>query len=82
MVRKAASLARDDFAETINQVAYRGDRIVLHRRGRDLVAMVPMGDLELLEALEDRIDLNAAKKALKERGRNTSLKKIKAELGL
>jgi len=82
MVRKAASSARDDFAETINQVAYGGQRIVLHRRGRNVVAIVPMADLELLEAMEDRMDLEAARKALKERGRSTPLKKIKAELGL
>lgn len=82
MVRRAASSVREDFAETINQVAYHGDRIVLHRRGRDLVALVPMDDFALLEALEDKIDVLGAKKALKERGRNISLKKLKAELGL
>lgn len=82
MVRRAASSVRGDFAETINQVAYRGHRVVLHRRGRDVVAIVPMADLELLEAIEDRIDLDAARKSLKGRGRNIPLKKIKAELGL
>ena len=82
LVRRAASSVREDFAETINQVAYRGQRIVLHRRGRDVVAIVPMADLELLEAIEDRIDLEAARKSLKARGRNIPLKKIKAELGL
>ena len=82
MVRIAASEAREDFAETINQVVYRGERIVLHRRGKNLAAIVPIADLELLESLEDWIDVEAARKALKERGRNIPLKKIKAQLGL
>ena len=82
MVRKAASSVREDFAESINQVAYGGQRIVLHRRGRNLVAMVSMADLELLEAIEDRIDVDAARKALRERGRNIPLARLKSELGL
>ena len=84
MVRVATSQARKDFAETINQVVYRGERIVLHRRGKDLAAIVPIADLELVEALEDRLDVDAARKALKEsaKGGNIPLKKIKAELGL
>jgi prevent-host-death family protein len=82
MVRLAATQARKDFAETINQVVYRGERIVLHRRGKNLAAIVPIEDLELVEALEDRLDLAAARRALKARGANIPLKKIKAELGL
>jgi hypothetical protein len=38
-------------------------------------------DLELLEALENRTDLAAARKALKEPGRR-SWEKVKAEIGL
>lgn len=80
MVRLTASQARKDFAETINQVLYRGERIVLHRRGKDIAAIVTLGDLELVEALEDRLDVEAARKALKKRGANISLKRLKAEL--
>jgi hypothetical protein len=35
-----------------------------------------------VEALEDRMDVEAARKALKRRGTNVSLARIKAELGL
>jgi hypothetical protein len=35
-----------------------------------------------VEALENRLDVDAARKALKERGANIPLKQIKAELGL
>ncbi|MCP4601933.1 MAG: type II toxin-antitoxin system Phd/YefM family antitoxin [Proteobacteria bacterium] len=66
MVRLNASEARHDFADVINRVAYRGERIVLHRRGKDVAAIISLEDLELLERLEDDKDLKAAKAALKE----------------
>jgi prevent-host-death family protein len=81
MTRLRASKARQEFADTLNRVVYGGERIVLARRGRDLAAIVPMGDLELIRALEDRIDLEKAKKALKEKG-SVPWKKVKADLGL
>jgi hypothetical protein len=45
------------------------------------VAVVPIDDIELLEALEDRMDLDAAREALRETG-TIPLAKVKAELGL
>jgi len=62
-------------------VAYGKDRVVLERRGKPLAALVPVEDLELLEELEDRLDLEAAKKALKAPGR-VPWEKLKKELGL
>ena len=76
-----ASKARDAFADTINRVAYRGERIVLRRRGKPLAAVIPLSDLAFLEELEDSIDIAAAKKALKEKGR-IPYEKIRHELGL
>ena len=56
--------ARDDFAELVNRVAYAHKRVRLVRRGRALAAVVPTEDLELLEALDDELDLAAARDAL------------------
>lgn len=56
--------ARDEFAELVNRVAYAGERVRVVRRGRELAALVPMEDVELLEALEDELDLAAAREAL------------------
>jgi prevent-host-death family protein len=84
MTRIAASQARSDFSDTLNRVAYRGERIVLHRRGKNLAAIVPVEDLELLEKLEERIDLEDARTALagaKRRG-SVSWEKLKTSLGL
>ena len=58
------SEARDDFAELVNRVAYAHERVRLVRRGRELAAVVPTEDLELLEALDDELDLAAAREAL------------------
>ena len=66
MTRLNASDARQDFADVLNRVAYQGERIVLHRRGKNVAALVSVEDLELLEKLEDQMDLKAARAALKE----------------
>src|SRR5208337_2920828 len=62
--RLPAGKVRQDFAETVNRVAYGGERVVLHRRGRNLAALIPLEDLARLEELEDRQDAEEARKAL------------------
>ncbi len=86
MTKLAASKVRDSFSDTLNRVAYRRERIVLRRRGKDLVAIVPMEDLALIERLEDEIDVRRARKALAETKRKGKkpipLEKLKRDLGL
>ena len=76
--------ARDEFSDLVNRAAYGKERVVLTRRGKALAAVVPLEDVELLERLEDRIDLDAARAALAEaRDDGTvSWEEIKAEIGL
>jgi len=66
MVRIPSGKVRRDFAETMNRVAYGRERVVVHRRGKDLAALIPVEDLALLEELEDRRDIRQAEKALAE----------------
>jgi prevent-host-death family protein len=77
---------RNNLADALNRVAYQGERIVLERRGKGVAAIVPMDDLALLEALEEREDVRAARKALAEMKKNgkkpMAWKKVKQELGL
>ena len=86
MTKLAASTVRDTFADTLNRVAYRGERIVLRRHGKDLAAIVPMEDLALIERLEDGIDLRKAKSAVSRMKRKDSksipIEKLKRDLGL
>ncbi len=56
--------ARRNFSHTLNRVGYGGERIVLQRNGKDLAVLVPVEDAEFLEELGDRIDVEAARKAL------------------
>ncbi len=79
--RISATLIRDDLANIVNRVAFGAERIVLERRGKDVAAIVSMDDLALLDELESRIDLDAARKALRERG-SVPWEKVKADLGL
>lgn len=81
MPKMAATALRSHVAETLNRVAYQGERIELERHGKAVAALVSIEDLELLEALEHRIDLGAARRALKEPSQR-SWNKVKAELGL
>ena len=86
MTKLAASQARDTFSDTLNRVAYRGERIVLHRRGKDLAAIVPIEDLKLIQRVEDEIDLREAKKALAEMKRKglkpMAYERVRERLGL
>jgi len=74
--------ARERFADLVNRSAYRGERITLTRRGKGVAAVVPIEDLQLLEQIEDRIDIEEARKALKEPGKNIPLAEVKRRLGL
>lgn len=61
-----SSVARDNFADTLNRVSYKKERVVIRRHGRDVAAVVPIEDLQFLEEIEDRQDLEEALTALKE----------------
>ena len=81
-MRKVSTVeARDQLSTIINRAAFGKERVVLTRRGKELAAVVPIEDVKLLEDLEDRLDLEAAREALKEEG-TIPWEKVKAELGL
>jgi prevent-host-death family protein len=73
--------ARGRFSDIINRAAFGKERVVLTRRGKELAAVVPIEDMKFLEELEDRLDVEAARQALKEEG-TIPWEKVKAELGL
>lgn len=85
MTRLASGKVRQEFAETINRVAYGRERIVLHRRGKSLAALIPVEDLALLEALEDRLDVEEAERILAharaKREKPVTWEKAKKKLG-
>lgn len=80
--RLSASKARERFADILNEVSVRGDRVVLERHGKTVAAVISVTDLELLEALEDRYDIDSAREALAESDRRIPWKELKQRLGL
>lgn len=74
------SEAREHLADLGNRVALRGERLVIERRGKNLFALVPVEDVELLERLEDEMDLEAIRAARKEPTKPWS--EVKKALGL
>ncbi|MBI3457304.1 MAG: type II toxin-antitoxin system Phd/YefM family antitoxin [Candidatus Rokubacteria bacterium] len=76
-----ASALRENLGDVLNRVGYRKERIVVERHGKPAAAVVPIEDLALLEALENRLDLDAARQALAEPG-TIPWEEVKATLGL
>jgi prevent-host-death family protein len=79
------SEARESFSTTINHVTFGGERVVLTRHGKRVAAVVvPIEDLELIEALEDARDLDDVRAALADPDNRERIAwdDLKAQLGL
>ena len=65
--------AREAFSEMLNRAAYGKERIVLTRRGKGVAAIIPLEDLALIEAAENRQDAEEIRRRVKEweRGRRS-----------
>jgi prevent-host-death family protein len=61
---------KNSLGDVLNRAEYQGERIVVHRRGKDSAAIISIEDLRLFERLleeaEDRLDVEAARAALAE----------------
>jgi prevent-host-death family protein len=79
--RLTTSTLRRDLAETIDRVSRNGTRLVVTRNRQEVAALVSIDDLELLRAIEDRIDIEAAREALADPER-IPWKQVKRRLGL
>ncbi len=83
MHRIAAKKLRQEMSDTLNRVAYGGERFLVERRGKSVVAVVSVEDLQLLETIEDRIDLDEARRILADtRHKPVPWTKVKKQLGL
>lgn len=63
--------ARKNLAEIVNRAAYGGERFVLTRHGKELVAIVPVRELSLLtrlRALLEKQDFEAAVQEIEREG--------------
>jgi prevent-host-death family protein len=48
---------REDLADTLNRVAYAGERVVIERHGKPVAALVSVDDLAEIQAREDAEDI-------------------------
>lgn len=55
------SMARSNFSDLLNEVLVYGERIVLERHGKAVAALVPVADLEALEAMDEQADTGGRK---------------------
>ena len=80
----SVSEARETFADLVNRVAYRNERVLVTRRGRPIAAIIPIEQVEFLERAEDEYDLRMADEALKELEHTSAIpwEQVEAELGL
>jgi prevent-host-death family protein len=82
MAKMTVSEAQSALARTVRRVLEERERVTLTEGGKPVAAIVTAEDLAFLEALEDRIDLEEARKAIVEDGASLPWEQIKAELGL
>ena len=57
---------RENLADILGEVRYAHKRIKLTSNGKGVGAIIPLEDLELLVAIEDKIDIELAEKAEKD----------------
>jgi prevent-host-death family protein len=76
--------ARKHLADLLNRAAYGKERFVVTRHGKELVAIVPVEDLDLLRRLRQFVSRKEVEEALRdlEAGETVSWEGIKSDLGL
>lgn len=72
---------RKRLTDVVNTAFYKKERVILTRHNKPVVAIVPLEDYELLEALEDRLDLEDALAVLRDPQREfLDWDKVKADV--
>ena len=84
MTRVNSAEAKKQLGQILARTARTKRRVMVTSRGKDVAAVVPIEDVQLLEEIEDRLDLDEARAALAsvKREGTVAWKKIKRDLGL
>lgn len=82
MTPYAMAEARKKLTDLVGRVAYGGEHIAISRRNKPLAVLVTVEEAALLEEIEDRMDVEAARKALAARGKRIPLADIMKKYGL
>ena len=77
---------KNRLGDVLNRAEYQGERFIVHRRGKDSVAIISIEDLKLFESLiehaEGRIDIEAARAALAESDERIPYEQFRRQQGL
>ncbi|MHB8994342.1 MAG: type II toxin-antitoxin system Phd/YefM family antitoxin [Armatimonadota bacterium] len=82
MADVTVSELRADMSAAMNRVAFGKERIIVQRQGKALAALVPIEDIEALEACEDRLWVELAEERMAEPGEDVPWKQVKKNAGL
>jgi prevent-host-death family protein len=84
MTRVNSAEAKKQLGQILARTARTKRRVMVTSRGKDMAAVVPIEDVQLLEEIEDRLDLDEARAVLAsvKREGTVAWKKIKRDLGL
>ena len=86
MPRPATQKRPETFSHSLTRVVTKRERVVVHRRGKAVAALIPLEDLALLEELEDQQDIENYRAAKEEWERDgcqtTPLDEVVKELGI
>ncbi|MDJ0796474.1 MAG: type II toxin-antitoxin system Phd/YefM family antitoxin [Calothrix sp. MO_167.B12] len=76
MIIVSATDARASFQDIVRRAEYGGERVLIQRHSKTVAAVISIGDLKRLEAMEDAIDSEILRRAVKENDGFTSLDSI------
>ena len=82
MTRYAMAEARKRLTDIVGRVAYGGERIGIARRNKTVAVLVSVEEAALLEEIEDKMDVDAARKALAGGGKRMPLAGIMKKYGV
>jgi len=83
MPRLATQKRQEPFSHSLARVVTKRERVVVHRRGKAVAALIPLEDLALLEELEDRLDVEEAERRLADPNEvPIPYEQVRKELGL
>ena len=74
--------ARANLQSLISRAEYKGERILIQRHGKPVVAIIGLEDLRRLEALDDAVDSAELRQAVEENDGFTTLEEINQARGV
>ncbi|AFY43658.1 type II toxin-antitoxin system Phd/YefM family antitoxin [Nostoc sp. PCC 7107] len=80
-LKSMADAISANFQDLIDRVEQKGERIIIERQGKAVVAIIGLEDLKRLEALEDAIDSQVLHQAISENNGFTTLDAVIASRG-